>query len=213
MQPNAFKKSSCGNSLVVQWLGVCTFTSEVLHSISGRGTKIPQATWLHQKKKREAVVQGRVINKCHIALMMKYLSTLPLPTVQFSSVAQSCPILCDPMNRSMPGLPVHHQLLESTQTHRVSDAIQPAHPLSSPSPPAPNPSQHQGLFQRVSSPHTLCDLTQPALPALSLPLPYIQFLPRPQRSVALKHVICVHVSVPSHTCFPIPRVLSLPLLI
>ena len=64
-------------------------------------------------------------------------------SVQFSSVAQSCPTLCDPMNRSMPGLPVHHQLPEFTQTHvhRVSDAIQPSHPLSFPSPPAPNPSQ------------------------------------------------------------------------
>ena len=71
------------------------------------------------------------------------------PPLQFSSVAQSCPTLCDPMNRSTPGLPVHHQLPEFTQTHvhRVSDAIQPSHPLSSPSPPAPNPSQHQGLFQ------------------------------------------------------------------
>ena len=65
------------------------------------------------------------------------------------SVAQSCPTLCDPMNRSMPGLPVHHQLPEFTQTHvhRVSDAIQPFHPPSSPSPLAPNPSQHQSLFQ------------------------------------------------------------------
>ena len=62
---------------------------------------------------------------------------------------QSCSTLCDPMNRSTPGLPVHHQLPEFTQTHvhRVSDAIQPSHPLSSPSPPAPNPSQHQSLFQ------------------------------------------------------------------
>jgi len=70
-------------------------------------------------------------------------------SVQFSSVAQLCPILFDPMNRSTPGLPVHHQLLEFTETHvhRVSDAIQPSHPLSSPSPPAPNPSQHQSLFQ------------------------------------------------------------------
>ena len=70
-------------------------------------------------------------------------------SVQFSSVAQSCPTLCDPMNHSTPGLPVHHQLLEVTQTHvhRVSDAIQTSHPLSSPSPPAPNPSQHQSLFQ------------------------------------------------------------------
>ena len=70
-------------------------------------------------------------------------------SVQVSSVTQSCPTLCDPMNRSMPGLPVHHQLLEFTQTHvhQVGDAIQPSHPLSSPSPPAPNPSQHQSLFQ------------------------------------------------------------------
>ena len=76
-------------------------------------------------------------------------------SVQFSSVAQSCPILCDPMNRSTLGLPVHHQLPELTQTHvhRVSDAIQPSHPLSSPSPPAPNPSQHQGLFQWINSSH------------------------------------------------------------
>ena len=76
-------------------------------------------------------------------------------SVQFSSVAQSCPTLCDPMNPSMPGFPVHHQLPESTQTHahRVGDAIQSSHPLSSPSPPAPNPSQHQGLFQWVNSSH------------------------------------------------------------
>ena len=67
--------------------------------------------------------------------------------VQFSSVAQSCPTLCDPMNRSTPGLPLHHQLPEFTQTHvhRVGDAIQPSHPLPSTSPPAPNPSQHQSL--------------------------------------------------------------------
>ena len=70
-------------------------------------------------------------------------------SVQFSSVAQSCPTLCDPMNGSTPGLLVHHQLLEFTQTHahRVSDAIQPSHPLSSPFPPALNLSQHQGIFQ------------------------------------------------------------------
>ena len=69
-------------------------------------------------------------------------------SVQFSSVIQSCLTLCDPMNHSTPGLPVHHQLPESTQTHvhRVGDAIQPPHPLLSPSPPVPNLSQHQGLF-------------------------------------------------------------------
>ena len=68
---------------------------------------------------------------------------------QLSSVAQSCPILCDPVNRSTPGLLVHHQLPEFTQAHvhRVSDTIQPSHPLLSPSPLAPNPSQHQSLIQ------------------------------------------------------------------
>ena len=76
-------------------------------------------------------------------------------SVQFSSVTQSCPTLCDPMNCSTPGLPLHQHLLEFTQTHvhRVGDAIQPSHPLSSPSPPAPNPSQHQSLFQWVNSSH------------------------------------------------------------
>ena len=75
--------------------------------------------------------------------------------VQFSSVTQLCPTLCDPMNHSMPGLPVHHQLPELTQTyvHWVSDAIQPSHPPSYASPPALNLSQHQGLFQWVRSSH------------------------------------------------------------
>ena len=74
---------------------------------------------------------------------------IPYYHIQFSSVTQSCPTLCDPMNCSMPGLPVHHHLPEFTQTHvhRVSDATQSSHPLLSPFPPAPNPSQHQGLFQ------------------------------------------------------------------
>ena len=77
-----------------------------------------------------------------------------MSTLQFSSVAQSCPTLCDPMNCSTPGLPVHHQLPEFTDTHihRVSDAIQPSHPLSSPSPPAPNPSQHQSLSNESTLP-------------------------------------------------------------
>ena len=85
-----------------------------------------------------------------------------ISSVQFSSVAQSCLTLCDPMNRSTPGLPVHHQLLECTQTHihRVSDAIQPSHPLSSPSPLAPNPSQHQSLFQWVNSSHEVAKVLE-----------------------------------------------------
>ena len=85
----------------------------------------------------------------HILAIINYAE------MNIRSVTQSCRTLCHPMNRSTPGLPVHHQLLEFTQTHvhRVSDAIQPSHPLSSPSPLAPNPSQHQSLFQSVNSSH------------------------------------------------------------
>ena len=78
-------------------------------------------------------------------LFTSYNSAPVIRSDQIRSVAQSCPTLCDPMNCSTPGLPVHHQLSEFTETHilRVNDAIQPSHPLSSPSPPAPNPSQHE----------------------------------------------------------------------
>ena len=90
-----------------------------------------------------------------ISVMAFRAHLVPFPSVQFSSVAQSCLTLCDPMNCSTLGLPVHHQLLEFTQTHVhwVGDAIQPSHVLLSRSPPAFNLSQHQGLFQWVSSSH------------------------------------------------------------
>ena len=86
-----------------------------------------------------------IISSCLIKIGRSFKTML----YQFSSVAQLCLTLCDPMNHSTPGLPVHYQLPEFTQihVHRVSDAIQPSHPLASPSPPAPNPSQHQSLFQ------------------------------------------------------------------
>ena len=96
--------------------------------------------------------------------------------VQFSSVAQSCSILCDPMNCSMPGLPVYHQILEFTQTHVhwVGDAIQPFHPLQvSPSPPAFSLSQHQGLFKWVSSSHQTAKVLEFQLQHQS-----IQWIPR-----------------------------------
>ena len=85
-----------------------------------------------------------------------------ISSVQFSSVAQLCPTLCDPMNHSTPGLPVHHQLPESTQTHVhwVGDAIKPSYPLSSPSSPALNLSQHQGLFKWVSSSHQMAKVME-----------------------------------------------------
>ena len=91
------------------------------------------------------------IKKKKVYLIVTFLVGLTYSNgyIQFSSVVQLCSTLCDPINHSMPSLPVHHQLPEFTQTHvhRVSDAIQPSHPLSSPSPPAPSPSQHQSLFQ------------------------------------------------------------------
>ena len=98
--------------------------------------------------------------------------------INFSSVQFSrsvCPTLCDPMNRSMPGLPVHHQLPESTQTHvhRVGDAIQPSHPLLSPSPPALNLSQHQGLFKWVSSSHQVAKVLE-----FQLQYQFFQWTPR-----------------------------------
>ena len=95
---------------------------------------------------------------------------------QFSLVAKLCPTLCNPMNRSMPGLPVHHQLPEFTQTyiHQVGDAIQPSHPLAFPSPPAPNPSQHQSLFQWVNSSHEVAKV-----PALA------SFLPKKSQGLSL----------------------------
>ena len=84
------------------------------------------------------------------------------PSVQYSSITQSCPTLYDPMNCSTPGLPVHHQLLETTKTHVhwVIDAIQPSHPLSSPSPPALKLSQHQSLFKWISSLHQVAKVLE-----------------------------------------------------
>ena len=96
-------------------------------------------------------------NSCLLSLCMRFRHA-----AQFSSVAQLCPIPCDPMNCSTPGLPVHHRLPEFTQTHvhRVDDAIQLSHPLSSPSPPAHNPSQHQSLFQWVNSLHEVAKVLE-----------------------------------------------------
>ena len=98
------------------------------------------------------------------------LSTFFSSLSQFSSVAKSCQTLCDPMDCSTPGLPVHHQLLELTQTHvhQVGDAIQPSHPLSSPSSPAFNLSQHQGLFRWVSYSHQLAKVLEFQLQLLSV---------------------------------------------
>ena len=130
----------------------------------------------HQDSLSMGILQTRIFpthgsNPRYLYLLHWQTGSLPLvppgkppylPSVQFSSVAQSCPTLCDSMDCSTPGLPVHHWLLESTQSHVhwVDDAIQPFHPLSSPSPPAFNLSQHQGLFQWVSSSHQVAKILE-----------------------------------------------------
>ena len=111
-----------------------TFRKDAFTSMFIAGLFIIAKTW---KQSKRPSTEKWIKN-------MWYINTVGYSV---SSVPQSCPTLCDPVNRSTPGLPVHHQLREFTETHVhwVSDAVQPSHPLSSPSPPAPNPSQHQGL--------------------------------------------------------------------
>ena len=108
------------------------------------------------------------VYSCHLFLISS-------ASVQFSSVTQSCPTICGPMNHSTPGLPVHHQLLEFTQTHVhwVGDAIQPSHPLLSPSPPVLSLSQHQRLFKWVSSSHQVAKVLE-----FQLQHPSFQWTPR-----------------------------------
>ena len=104
-----------------------------------------------------------IISKAYyFKIILFFKSYIQFSSVQFSSVSQSCLTLYDPMNRSKPGLPVHHHLPEFTQTHvhQVHDAIQPSHPRSSPSPPAPNPSQNKGLFQWVNSSHEVAKVLE-----------------------------------------------------
>ena len=131
--------------------------------------------WEHMET-RICPSAGKWINKLWYIQTMGYYSSLKnwaskqwkdreelhIHITKFSSVVQSCPTLCDPMDCSTPGLPVNHQLPEFTQSHVhwVSDAIQPSHPLSSPSPPAFNHSQHQGLFKWVSSSHQVAKVLE-----------------------------------------------------
>ena len=123
-------------------------------------------SWLSSNKRLQFLDKHKFTGKFKENVIKNYFSwimsewiaeLMPIifSSVQFSSVAQSCPTLCDPMNHSTPGLHIHHRPREFTQTHvhRVGDAIQPSHPLLSPSPPALNPSQHQSLFQWVNSSH------------------------------------------------------------
>ena len=133
--------------------------TSIINSLSLSHTHIQRfGKWVTCEGSNEMVIAGNFIAPPlpvpHETECMK-LRVLWSSSAQFSSVTQSCPTLCDPMNCSTPGLPVHHQLLEFTRTHVhwIGDAIQPSHLWSSPSPPALNLSQHQGLFQWVSPSH------------------------------------------------------------
>ena len=138
-------------SFRIDWLDLLavqgTLKSLLQHHSSQASIFQPSAFFIVQLSHPYMTI-GKTIALTRWNFVGKVMSLLFNMLSHFSSVAQSCPTLCDPMNCSTPGLPVHHQLPEFTQTrvHRVSDAIQPSHPLSSPS-PAPNPSQHQSLFQ------------------------------------------------------------------
>ena len=130
------------------------------------GSKFHKIKWHNVRKPCQEHVSAQLYYLYEIRQIILLGVTFPRElqvkyTVQFSSVTQSCPTLCDPVDCSTPGLPVHHQLPEFTQTHIhwVGDAIQPSHPLSSPSPPTFNLCQHQGLFQWVSSSHQVAKHT------------------------------------------------------
>ena len=125
---------------------------------------MPQWSW--GKNNINGIVLGFITKR-----LIQHSTLIPLSSVysplvpqfsSFSSVTQSCPTLCDPMNCSMPGLPVHQQLPEFTQinVHQVSDTVQPSHPLTSPLPPAPNTSQHQSLFQWVNSSYAVAQVLE-----------------------------------------------------
>ena len=144
MIPGLGRSPGEGNSYALQYSGLENSMDCIAHRVTKSQTLLSDFHF-HFPRSRE--------NLC---------SHSTCQTGQIRSVAQSCLTLCDPMNRSTPGLPVHHQLPKFTQTyvHRVSDAIQPSHPLSSPSSLAPNPSQLQSLFQWVNSSHEVAKVLE-----------------------------------------------------
>ena len=119
-------------------------------------------SWTEEPGELQSIGSQRVRHKWATTTYLLHTLNLHIPSDHFSSVTQSCPTLCYPMNRSAPGLPVHHQLQEFTQTHvhRVSDDIQPSHPLWSPFTPAPNSSQLRSLFQWVNSLHEVAKVLE-----------------------------------------------------
>ena len=126
--------------------------------IVGQGWK----QWIEIRKRKEWIKFKQKNEKTKKEWKQQRALRLKIQHQSVSSVAQSCLTLCDPVNGITPGIPVHHQLPEFTQTHvhRVGDFIQPSYPLSSTSPPAPNPSQYQGLFKWVSSSHQVAKVLE-----------------------------------------------------
>ena len=161
------------------WLVFCDCGFHSVGPLMHKDEKLMEASWweiLMRGKLCLILMGGAMLSKSLIQFSVDMQGCVPSllfdlrpnysegngSSVQFSLVAQSCPTPCDPMNWSAPGLLVHHQLPEFTQTHvhRVSDAIQPSHPLLSPSLPVPNPFQHQGLFQWVNSSHQVAKVLE-----------------------------------------------------
>ena len=136
-----------GTSLLGQELRLSAAPAGGKDSILDLELSFPHAMWCGKKKKKKRRVMK--ISNLHLKYQGRAIWATDVHSVQFSSVAQWCSTLCDPMGCSMPGLPVQHQLPEFAQTHvhRVGDVIQPCHPLLSPSTPSFNLSQHQGLFE------------------------------------------------------------------
>ena len=158
------------SSLITQWW----YNSQISLLITTKRTRPSMnSTWSHLRSSSKSGLsyergfgvwpQTRIIAQFSLTMSIsQHSASTEDPASEIQSSLGECPILCDPMNRSMPGLPIHHQLLEFTQTyvHRVGDAIQPSHLLSSSSPPAPKPSQHQGLLQWVNSSHEVAKLLE-----------------------------------------------------
>ena len=151
------------------WIGIIDAKISILHKAIYRLNKIPIRVLMFTELEKKILKYSWNHERCWVGVAIlreknkAWSIILPnFSSVRLSSVVQSCPTLCDPMNCSTPGLPVHHQLPDFTQTHVhwVCDAIQPSQPLSSPSPPAPNPSQHQGLFQWVNTLHEVAKVLE-----------------------------------------------------
>ena len=149
------------SSQVILWRNTSALTPS-RKKVSPKGLLLPEFMLLNLDVPGKWYLDRKILFFFPQTTEIYYLTTSVHEKSQFSSVIQSCSTPCDPMVCSTPGLPVHYQLPEFTQTHvhRVGNAIQASHPLSSPFPPAPNPSQHQNLFQWVNSSHEVAKVLE-----------------------------------------------------